>query len=152
MWVRLYPPPVLVGGRHPPLGLALKSGNFDAKTFSRSSQNPRAVMTEVKGRAEIVKWGRSLFERGLTSGSSGNISVKLKDGLEAAELMIQAQAGATAKYQQYEDLAAIHQSGVEPEARPQPLPRRSTHKWPRAGRRSLNQGSLTWISPRNTWA
>lgn len=37
-------------------------------------------MTEAEARAEIVKWGRSLFERGLTSGSSGNISVKLDDG------------------------------------------------------------------------
>jgi ribulose-5-phosphate 4-epimerase/fuculose-1-phosphate aldolase len=37
-------------------------------------------MTEASARAEIVKWGRSLFERGLTAGSSGNISVKLEDG------------------------------------------------------------------------
>jgi len=37
-------------------------------------------MTEADARAEIVKWGRSLFERGLTPGSSGNISVKLADG------------------------------------------------------------------------
>lgn len=37
-------------------------------------------MTEADARAEIVKWGRSLFERGLTPGSSGNISVKLGDG------------------------------------------------------------------------
>lgn len=31
-------------------------------------------------RDEIVKWGRSLFERGLTSGSSGNISAKVDGG------------------------------------------------------------------------
>ena len=37
-------------------------------------------MTEADARAEIVKWGRSLFERSLTPGSSGNISVKLADG------------------------------------------------------------------------
>lgn len=37
-------------------------------------------MTESELRAGIVKWGRSLFERGLTAGSSGNISVRLDDG------------------------------------------------------------------------
>ncbi len=37
-------------------------------------------MTEPEARAGIVKWGRSMFERGLTAGSSGNISVKLDDG------------------------------------------------------------------------
>jgi ribulose-5-phosphate 4-epimerase/fuculose-1-phosphate aldolase len=31
-------------------------------------------------REEIVAFGRSLFERGLTAGSSGNISVRLDDG------------------------------------------------------------------------
>jgi 3-dehydro-4-phosphotetronate decarboxylase len=37
-------------------------------------------MSEAELRAGIVKWGRSLFERGLTAGSSGNISVKVDDG------------------------------------------------------------------------
>ena len=37
-------------------------------------------MTESKIREEICRLGRSLFERGLTPGSSGNISVKLDDG------------------------------------------------------------------------
>lgn len=37
-------------------------------------------MSEAQIRAAIVKWGRSLFERGLTAGSSGNISVRLDDG------------------------------------------------------------------------
>jgi ribulose-5-phosphate 4-epimerase/fuculose-1-phosphate aldolase len=37
-------------------------------------------MTETDIRDEIVRWGRSLFERGLTAGSSGNISAKLDDG------------------------------------------------------------------------
>ncbi len=37
-------------------------------------------MTETKAREEICRLGRSLFERGLTPGSSGNISVKLDDG------------------------------------------------------------------------
>jgi len=37
-------------------------------------------MTESKIREEICRLGRSLFERGLTPGSSGNISLKLDDG------------------------------------------------------------------------
>ena len=39
-----------------------------------------ASMSETKIREEICRLGRSLFERGLTPGSSGNISVKLDDG------------------------------------------------------------------------
>lgn len=35
---------------------------------------------ESRLREEIVAFGRSLFERGLTAGSSGNISVRLDDG------------------------------------------------------------------------
>lgn len=37
-------------------------------------------MNEQETRDGMVKWGRSLFERGLTAGSSGNISVRLDDG------------------------------------------------------------------------
>src|SRR3569832_251013 len=37
-------------------------------------------MSETKNREEICRLGRSQFERGLTTGSSGNISVKLDDG------------------------------------------------------------------------
>src|ERR1700750_1900023 len=37
-------------------------------------------MSEAKLREDICRLGRSLFERGLTPGSSGNISVKLDDG------------------------------------------------------------------------
>jgi 3-dehydro-4-phosphotetronate decarboxylase len=37
-------------------------------------------MSETKIREEICRLGRSLFERGLTPGSSGNISVALEDG------------------------------------------------------------------------
>lgn len=37
-------------------------------------------MTESKVREDICRFGRSLFERGLTPGSSGNISVRLDDG------------------------------------------------------------------------
>jgi ribulose-5-phosphate 4-epimerase/fuculose-1-phosphate aldolase len=35
---------------------------------------------EARIREEICRFGRSLFERGLTAGSSGNISVRLADG------------------------------------------------------------------------
>lgn len=39
------------------------------------------MMTEeTKLRGAIVRWGRSLFERGFSVGSAGNISVKLEDG------------------------------------------------------------------------
>ena len=34
-------------------------------------------------RHDIVRWGRSLFERGLTAGSSGNISVRFAGGMLA---------------------------------------------------------------------
>ncbi len=37
-------------------------------------------MDEVRLRETICRMGRSLFERGLTPGSSGNISVRLDDG------------------------------------------------------------------------
>jgi ribulose-5-phosphate 4-epimerase/fuculose-1-phosphate aldolase len=39
-----------------------------------------AAMSETRLREEICRFGRSLFERGLTPGSSGNISVRLDDG------------------------------------------------------------------------
>jgi 3-dehydro-4-phosphotetronate decarboxylase len=35
---------------------------------------------EAQLRADLVRFGKSLFDRGLTPGSSGNISVKLEDG------------------------------------------------------------------------
>src|SRR4030081_638506 len=37
-------------------------------------------MDETRLREEICRLGRSLFERGLTPGSSGNISVRCEDG------------------------------------------------------------------------
>src|SRR5215472_2698074 len=37
-------------------------------------------MSETRLREDVCRFGRSLFERGLTPGSSGNISVKLEDG------------------------------------------------------------------------
>lgn len=35
---------------------------------------------EQQARRSIVLWGKSSFDRGLTSGSSGNISIKIEDG------------------------------------------------------------------------
>ncbi|MCB2010119.1 MAG: aldolase [Geminicoccaceae bacterium] len=37
-------------------------------------------MNESRARDEIARIGRSIFERGLTMGSSGNISVRVEDG------------------------------------------------------------------------
>ena len=37
-------------------------------------------MDENDAGAGLVKWGKSLFDRGLTAGSSGNMSVRLDDG------------------------------------------------------------------------
>lgn len=37
-------------------------------------------MTEARVREQIVEIGKSIFERGLTAGSSGNISVRVDDG------------------------------------------------------------------------
>ena len=37
-------------------------------------------MTENRIREDIARLGKSLFERGLTAGSSGNISVRLDEG------------------------------------------------------------------------
>ncbi|QDP24887.2 aldolase [Bradyrhizobium cosmicum] len=39
-----------------------------------------AMSNETQLREDICRFGRSLFERGLTPGSSGNISVKMHDG------------------------------------------------------------------------
>ncbi len=43
-------------------------------------QGKTAGMSETKLRELICMFSRSLFERGLTSGSSGNVSVRLEDG------------------------------------------------------------------------
>lgn len=37
-------------------------------------------MSEVSAREAVCRFGRSLFDRGLTAGSSGNITVRLDDG------------------------------------------------------------------------
>lgn len=39
------------------------------------------ISAETKARDRIATLGRSIFERGLTFGSSGNLSVRLEDGL-----------------------------------------------------------------------
>ena len=70
-------------------------------------------MTEADARAEIVKWGRSLFERGLTPGSSGNISVKLADGYLVTptnSCLGFLNAGAISKL----DLSGEHVAGAQP--------------------------------------
>ncbi len=38
------------------------------------------MSAEARLRADLVRFGKSLFDRGLTPGSSGNMSVKLEDG------------------------------------------------------------------------
>src|SRR5882757_525680 len=48
--------------------------------WNRTTGKGTGAMSETKIREEICRLGRSLFERGLTPGSSGNISVKLDDG------------------------------------------------------------------------
>ena len=35
---------------------------------------------ESTARDNITRWAKSMFDRGLTNGSSGNISVRLSDG------------------------------------------------------------------------
>jgi ribulose-5-phosphate 4-epimerase/fuculose-1-phosphate aldolase len=44
-------------------------------------------MSEHAVRENIVKWGKSLFDRGLNAGSSGNISVRIEDGYLATHGM-----------------------------------------------------------------
>lgn len=44
--------------------------------MTRSAEWP----DEATSRDDIVRYGQSLFERGLTAGSSGNLSVRLEDG------------------------------------------------------------------------
>ena len=66
-----------------PLALALKSGNFGAPDFFTSAFNKtqlRMNSTDTKTREAICRLGTSIFNRGLTPGSSGNISVRVDDG------------------------------------------------------------------------
>jgi ribulose-5-phosphate 4-epimerase/fuculose-1-phosphate aldolase len=45
-----------------------------------STAAARKIMNEARLREDVCRFGRSLFERGLTPGSSGNISLRLDDG------------------------------------------------------------------------
>jgi ribulose-5-phosphate 4-epimerase/fuculose-1-phosphate aldolase len=46
----------------------------------RHHRTGATVMSDAKLREQICSFSRSLFERGLTPGSSGNVSVRLEDG------------------------------------------------------------------------
>jgi ribulose-5-phosphate 4-epimerase/fuculose-1-phosphate aldolase len=61
-------------------GLALGYHGLAVLPKRERKQQEDIVMTETRLREEICRLGRSLFERGLTPGSSGNISVRLDDG------------------------------------------------------------------------
>src|SRR5260221_3338571 len=50
------------------------------RSLERQGCRQDIAMTETRVREEICRLGRSPFERGLTPGSSGNISVRLDDG------------------------------------------------------------------------
>ena len=67
-------------GAEPRIALALKSGNFGAPDFFDKALAHDAMTAEAKLREEIALLGRSIYERGLTHGSTGNISAKLDDG------------------------------------------------------------------------
>ena len=56
------------------------SGTLGAGSGAIPLENRVTGMRETKLREQMVRFGRSLFERGLTPGSSGNISVQLDDG------------------------------------------------------------------------
>ena len=62
------------------VGAALPPAYYGLAALPRQGGNKDAGMSETKIRDDICRYGRSLFERGLTPGSSGNISVKLEDG------------------------------------------------------------------------
>lgn len=63
------------------LALVLKSGNFgQSDFFSRAARILRWKMSNATKREQICRLGESIFARGLTHGSTGNISVRLEDG------------------------------------------------------------------------
>ncbi len=61
-------------------GLALDYSNHEAGHGATTLFQREKPMSDVKLRDAVCRFGRSLFERGLTPGSSGNISVRLDDG------------------------------------------------------------------------
>jgi 3-dehydro-4-phosphotetronate decarboxylase len=68
---------------------------------------------EIAAREGLVRWGRSLFDRGLTPGSSGNLSVRLADGYlftPTNSCLGFLEAGRLSKL----DLAGTHVSGEKP--------------------------------------
>src|SRR6202011_3163339 len=67
-------------GRHSTAALPLGITAWPRCQSMRQGSKEGAAMTESNIREEICRLGRSLFERGLTPGSSGNISVGLDDG------------------------------------------------------------------------
>ena len=80
-WIQAYGGPSAFPCRHCSGGFA--SGYHGLAALPKREtrrQNRDTAMTETRLREEICRLGRSLFERGLTPGSSGNISVKLDDG------------------------------------------------------------------------
>ena len=64
----------LLGSRITRLGRAAKAWDKPAE----EAAHERNQMNETRLREEICRLGRSLFERGLTPGSSGNISVRTR--------------------------------------------------------------------------
>ncbi len=62
----------------PRLALALKSGNFGGPDFFTRAWEHAGMSPENRMREANCRVGRSLFERGLGFGSSGNISVRLE--------------------------------------------------------------------------
>jgi ribulose-5-phosphate 4-epimerase/fuculose-1-phosphate aldolase len=73
-------PSAFLDRRDPVAALPLGITAWPPCQSMRQIEKRDTVMTEAKIREEICRLGRSLFERGLTPGSSGNISVKLDDG------------------------------------------------------------------------
>ncbi len=67
-------------GRQPQLALALKSGNFRRRRLLHHGIGD-VGMSERDLRERITMHGKSIFDRGLTAGSSGNLSVQLPDGM-----------------------------------------------------------------------
>src|SRR5207244_9612673 len=68
-------------GRRPcPLGITAWPRCQSMRQGQKKGTRQGSAMSETKLRDNISRLGRSLFERGLTPGSSGNISVKLDDG------------------------------------------------------------------------
>ena len=62
--------------------LALKSGNFGAPDFfaTRLGRAGRQMSDDAALREAICRFARSIFDRGLTAGASGNISARTADG------------------------------------------------------------------------